>query len=177
MKRLQGIWKALSVSLILSVGAVSTSSAVDYGRTAPVQKMAPKFSTQTKKLVPLVVPASRPDLKPNSITFSPGKPVPGDTVTVSVTVWNVGQKSSPATVVSLKMTATYPPQGQTSPVFTAAAPLASVEPNRAKVAQFVITMNNATRGQWKAETVVDMPNTVPEANEANNTMHQLFQVL
>ncbi|MES9868819.1 MAG: CARDB domain-containing protein [Sedimenticola sp.] len=164
-------------SFLLSFFLLTPLFAVDYNRSAPVRKSAPIMSPKAKQLAPLIQTGDLPDLQPNSITFSPGKPRPGDTVTVWVQVWNTGKVDSTPAMVSLRLRATYPPQGSNPPVYTASTSIPAVKPNMAKVATFTVTMNGATRGQWKAETVVDTNNNVIEANETNNAMHQLFQVL
>lgn len=141
------------------------------------QRLSPqiKESAQPKPQTQTGV-ANLPDLRPNRISFSPGKPQSGQTVTVWVTVWNLGDVESSPVKVKLVMSATHPPQGSNPPVFTATIQIDPVKPNKAKVATYSIPLTNATQGQWKAEATVDEENTIQEKNKSNNDMYQLFSI-
>ncbi|MEW7982665.1 MAG: hypothetical protein G8D58_05825 [gamma proteobacterium symbiont of Phacoides pectinatus] len=175
MRRVNGVW--LGVLLALPAG-MGTAWGTDIERGAGVlRKAAPVMAPRMRQLTPLIQQGDLPELTLHSITFSPGKPLPGQQVTVWVKVWNTGKVDSAPTEVALKLRATHPLQGSAPPVLSASAPVAAVRPNMAGVATFNITLNGATSGQWKAEAVVDPYNRVVERDETNNSMYQLFQVM
>jgi len=149
----------------------SKQSVAPAKQAAPKQLQHEKFPARPTK----IVFPDRPDLAVfivrimanENLGFGSGQSMP-----IAATVMNNGKVVSPS--FSINFAVRGGPQGQNTPIYTTTVSMGPIQPNMMNTANYLVTLNNAVPGEGDIEVIIDPQNTVPEANEANNSWHKRF---